>query len=96
VIATFHYAIEVDAANGSPLLGSRAQAIAAATPGVTRAEPVVAAAVDYHGDSCPALGLGPDARRPTAPRLTARRLTARRPTARRPTARCLTRAARAR
>ena len=61
VFATFHYAIEVDAANGSPLLGSRAQAIAAATPGVTRAEPVVAAAVDYHGDSYLALGLGPDA-----------------------------------
>jgi hypothetical protein len=61
VFATFHYAIEVDAANGSPLLGSRAQAIAAATPGVTRAEPVVAAAVDYHGGSYLALGLGPDA-----------------------------------
>ncbi len=60
VFATFHYTIAVDAGNGSPLLGSRAQAIAAATPGVTRAEPVVEAAVDYHGVGYPALGLGPD------------------------------------
>jgi len=60
VYGTFHYAIEVDEANVSPPLGSRAQAIAATTPGVTRAEPVVATGVDYDGHSYLALGLGPD------------------------------------
>ena len=60
VYGAFHYAIEVDTGNGAPLFGSRARAIAAATPGITRAEPVVENAVEYHGASYEALGLGAD------------------------------------
>jgi len=54
----FHYAIEVDDGSGAPLLSSQACAIAAATPGITRAEPIVENAVQYRGDSYEALGLG--------------------------------------
>jgi putative ABC transport system permease protein len=60
VYSTFHYAIEVDAGNGSPLLGSKARSAAAATPGVTRVEPVVENSVEYQGTSYAALGLGVD------------------------------------
>jgi len=60
IYGTFHYAIEVDGGSGAPLLSSRARAIAAATPGVTRVEPVVKNAVQYHGASYEALGLGSD------------------------------------
>ena len=56
----FHYAIEVDGGSGAPLLGSRARAIAAATPGITRVEPVVENAVQYRGASYEAFGLGAD------------------------------------
>lgn len=60
VYGAFHYAIEADAGNGGPLLGGRARAIAAATPGITRAEPVVENSVEYRGVSYEALGLGAD------------------------------------
>jgi putative ABC transport system permease protein len=60
VYGAFHYAIEVDAGNGAPLLGSQARAIAAGTPGITRAEPVAENSVQYHGASYEAFGLGAD------------------------------------
>ena len=49
----FRYTIEVDANNGSAL-GRHAAAIAAATPGVTRAEPLVEGQVTYQGAGFPA------------------------------------------
>jgi len=42
----YHYSIEVDASSGSGLDG-RAMAIAAATPGVSRVEPLVESQVQY-------------------------------------------------
>jgi putative ABC transport system permease protein len=52
----FRYAIEVDASNGSAL-GRRAAAVAAATPGVTRVEPLVEGQVTYRGSGYAAWGL---------------------------------------
>jgi hypothetical protein len=52
----FRYNVEVDASNGSAL-GSRAIAIAAATPGVTRVEPLVEGQVTYAGRGYAAWGL---------------------------------------
>jgi putative ABC transport system permease protein len=60
VYGAFHYAISVDAGNGSPLLGPRARSVAAATPGITRVEPVAENSVEYRGAVYEALGLGPD------------------------------------
>jgi putative ABC transport system permease protein len=45
--------------SGSPPFGDQAVAIAAATPGVARAEPAETSAVQYHGQSYVAWGLGP-------------------------------------
>lgn len=52
----FRYAIEVDVKNGSAL-NRRAEAIAAATPGVTRVEPLVEDQVTDHGTGYAAWGL---------------------------------------
>jgi putative ABC transport system permease protein len=52
----FRYAIEVDASNGSAL-GRGAEAVAAATPGVTRVEPLVEGQVTYRGNGYAAWGL---------------------------------------
>jgi putative ABC transport system permease protein len=60
VYSAFHYTIEVDAGSGSPLLGSRARSVAAATPGISRVEPVLEDAAEYRGVSYAAYGLGVD------------------------------------
>jgi putative ABC transport system permease protein len=54
--SNFRYAVEVDAGNGSAL-GRRAAAVAAATPGVTRVEPLVEGQVTYRGSGYAAWGL---------------------------------------
>ncbi len=52
----FRYTIEVNAMYGSAL-GKRAEAVAAATPGVTRVEPLVEGQVTYRGTSFASWGL---------------------------------------
>jgi len=59
VYATQHFQIEVDAGNGTPPFGGRAVSTAAATPGVTRAEPVTENNVKLQGQQYSAYGLGP-------------------------------------
>ncbi|MGH2719288.1 MAG: FtsX-like permease family protein, partial [Actinomycetota bacterium] len=58
IFGAYHFSVEVDAYNGAPQLDSRAQAVAAATPGVASVEPVVENGVQYRGSSYPAYGLG--------------------------------------
>jgi putative ABC transport system permease protein len=54
------FQIEVDAGNGAPpSFGGRAVSIAAATPGVTRAEPLIENNVELQGQQYSAYGLGP-------------------------------------
>ena len=53
------FQIEVDAGNGAPPFGARAVRIAAATPGVTRVEPVIENEVELRGQEYYAFGLGP-------------------------------------
>jgi ABC-type lipoprotein release transport system permease subunit len=55
---TAHYDLEVDASSGSPPLDSRARSIAAATPDITRVEPVLENEVQYQGQDYQAFGLG--------------------------------------
>jgi putative ABC transport system permease protein len=58
IATTIHYTVEVDASSSTTLLDGRARSIAAATPGVTRVEPVLDNAVQYHGQTYAAYGLG--------------------------------------
>ena len=60
IYASQHYDLEVYASSGSPPLDSRARSIAAATPGITRAEPVQEDQVQYQGQAYLAFGLGTD------------------------------------
>jgi putative ABC transport system permease protein len=60
VYGNFRYNLEVDAGSGSPPLDSRARAIAAATPGASRVEPVLENQVRYQADTYAAWGLGTD------------------------------------
>ena len=53
------FQIEVDGGNGAPSFGGRAINIAAATPAVTRVEPVIENNVELHGQQYSAYGLGP-------------------------------------
>ncbi len=53
------FQIEVDAGNGAPQFSGRAIRVAAATPGVTRAEPLIEDNVELHGQQYSAYGLGP-------------------------------------
>jgi putative ABC transport system permease protein len=53
------FQIEVDADTGAPPFGGRAISIAAATPGVTRAEPLIENNVELQGQQYSAYGLGP-------------------------------------
>ena len=53
------FQIEVDAGNGAPPFSGRAVSIAAATPGVTRVEPVIENNVELQGQQYFAYGLGP-------------------------------------
>jgi putative ABC transport system permease protein len=53
------FQIEVDADNGAPPFNERAIRIAAATPGVTHAEPVIENNVEVHGQQYITYGLGP-------------------------------------
>lgn len=53
------FQIEVDAGGGAPPFGGRAISIAAATPGVTRVEPVIENNVGLQGQQYSAFGLGP-------------------------------------
>jgi putative ABC transport system permease protein len=53
------FQIEVDAGNGAPPFGGPAISIAAATPGVTRAEPLIENNVETRGQQYSAYGLGP-------------------------------------
>jgi putative ABC transport system permease protein len=53
------FQIEVDAGNGAPPFGERAISIAAATPGVTHAEPLIENNVELQGQQYSAYGLGP-------------------------------------
>jgi putative ABC transport system permease protein len=59
VHAAQRFQIEVDAGNGAPPFGGRAISIAAATPGVTRAEPLIENNVELQGQQYSAYGLGP-------------------------------------
>jgi putative ABC transport system permease protein len=58
IATTVHYTVEVDATSSSTLLGARARAIAAATPGVTGVESVLENQVQYRGQTYAAYGLG--------------------------------------
>jgi ABC-type lipoprotein release transport system permease subunit len=58
--ASLHYQVEVDSNSGAPFLDGRARSIVAATPGISRVEPVVESGVQYQGQNIPAYGLGPD------------------------------------
>ena len=60
IYASQHYDLEVYASSGSPPLDSRARSTAAATPGITRAEPVQEDQVQYQGQGYLAFGLGTD------------------------------------
>jgi putative ABC transport system permease protein len=53
------FQIEVDANNGAPPFDGRAIGIAAATPGVTRAEPLIENNVEIRGQQYIAYGFGP-------------------------------------
>jgi putative ABC transport system permease protein len=53
------FQIEVDADNGAPPFDGRAIHIAATTPGVTRAEPLIENSVEVHGQQYSGYGLGP-------------------------------------
>jgi len=53
------FQIEADAGNGAPPFGGRAISIAAATPGVTRVEPLIENNVELQGQQYFAYGLGP-------------------------------------
>ena len=53
------FQIEVDGGNGAPSFDGRAISIAAATPGVTRVEPVIENNVEVRGQQYMAYGLGP-------------------------------------
>jgi putative ABC transport system permease protein len=53
------FQIEVDADNGAPPFDGRAIRIAAATPGVTHAEPLIENNVEVHGQQYSAYGFGP-------------------------------------
>jgi putative ABC transport system permease protein len=59
VHGALRFQIEVDADNGAPQLGARALGIVAATPGVTRVEPLVENQVELQGQQYMAWGLGP-------------------------------------
>jgi len=59
VHGALRFQIEVDADNGAPQLGAHALGIVAATPGVTRVEPLVENEVDLQGQQYMAWGLGP-------------------------------------
>ena len=54
------FQIEVDAGNGAPPFGARAIRIAAATPGVTQAEPLIENEVELGGQQYFGYGLGPN------------------------------------
>jgi putative ABC transport system permease protein len=53
------FQIEVDAGDGAPAFGARAVRIAASTPGVTQAEPLIENEVQLRGQQYMAYGLGP-------------------------------------
>jgi putative ABC transport system permease protein len=53
------FQVEVDAGNGAPPFGQRAIRIAASTPGVTQAEPLIENNVELQGRQYFAYGLGP-------------------------------------
>jgi putative ABC transport system permease protein len=53
------FQIEVDAGDGAPPFGGRAVRIAASTPGVTQAEPLIENTVQLQGQQYFAYGLGP-------------------------------------
>jgi putative ABC transport system permease protein len=59
VHGAMRFQIEIDADNGAPQLGARALGIVAATPGVTRVEPLVENQVELQGQQYMAWGLGP-------------------------------------
>lgn len=59
VHSALRFQIEVDADNGAPPLGARAIGVAAATPGVTRVEPLVENQVELQGKQYMAWGLSP-------------------------------------
>jgi putative ABC transport system permease protein len=56
---SLRFQIEVDANSGAPQLDARALGIVAATPGVTRVEPLVENEVQVHGQQYMAWGLSP-------------------------------------
>jgi putative ABC transport system permease protein len=58
VHAAQQFQIEVDASNGAPQFGPRAVSVAAATPGVTLAEPLIENNVEVDGQQYLAYGLG--------------------------------------